>query len=156
MTAPPLPPLIPGAASPVGLSSAPPSRARRPLPLPRLGADVARHSDLVYAMSTVDKVGRIADRSVIRVLGWPAGTRLSVREQAGTLLVVPAAGGTCRIDRRGHLFCHSPRAAGVGCGTYWRHNRCGGVRADGSSGRHRSEQVAGVDACLSEASEGRP
>jgi hypothetical protein len=81
-----------------------PSRTRRPLPLPRLSRDVARHSGVVYAMSTVDKAGRIADRSVIRALGWPPGIQLTICEQAGSLVAVPADGGTCRVDRQGHMI----------------------------------------------------
>lgn len=82
----------------------PPSLMRRPLPLPRLGADVARHSDVAYAMSTVDKAGRIADRNIIRVLGSLPRTHLSIREQAGSLLMVAADAGDGRVDGRGHLI----------------------------------------------------
>ncbi|NMO50143.1 AbrB/MazE/SpoVT family DNA-binding domain-containing protein [Actinoplanes sp. TBRC 11911] len=55
-------------------------------------------------MSTVDKAGRVADRSVIRALDWPPGTRLTIREEAGSLVALPADGGTCRVDRQGHMI----------------------------------------------------
>jgi hypothetical protein len=55
-------------------------------------------------MSTVDRGGRIADRNVIRVLGWLPGIHLALREQDGSLLAVPADDGACRVDARGHLI----------------------------------------------------
>jgi hypothetical protein len=39
--------------------------------------------DTVYAVSAVDNSGRIADRSIVRTLGWVPGTRLDIRERAG-------------------------------------------------------------------------
>ncbi len=55
-------------------------------------------------MSTVDKSGRVADRSVVRLLGWLPGTRLEIRERAGVVVAEVAGDGVCRIDGRGHLI----------------------------------------------------
>lgn len=48
-------------------------------------------SDTAYALSAVDKSGRVADRSIVRVLGGMPGTRLDIREKAGTIVARPAA-----------------------------------------------------------------
>jgi bifunctional DNA-binding transcriptional regulator/antitoxin component of YhaV-PrlF toxin-antitoxin module len=68
-----------------------------------LGSDGSRSTDTVYALSAVDKSGRVADRSIVRVLGWLPGTRLDVRERAGLIMVGAACDGVCRIDAAGHL-----------------------------------------------------
>lgn len=60
-------------------------------------------ADTVYALSAVDKSGRVADRSIVRVLGWVPGTRLDIREQAGIIVVRPAADGVHCIGDRRHL-----------------------------------------------------
>jgi bifunctional DNA-binding transcriptional regulator/antitoxin component of YhaV-PrlF toxin-antitoxin module len=54
-------------------------------------------------LSAVDKSGRIADRSMVRTLGWAPGTRLDIREQAGIVVARTATDGVYRIDDRGHL-----------------------------------------------------
>ena len=54
-------------------------------------------------MATLDCHGRIADRTVLHALGWPAGHRLTVREAAGTLHVVPDPDGDAQITGQGHL-----------------------------------------------------
>jgi hypothetical protein len=54
-------------------------------------------------MSAVDKSGRVADRSIVRALGWMPGTRLDIREQAGIIVASAACDGVHRIDDRGHL-----------------------------------------------------
>jgi hypothetical protein len=71
------------------------SLAREPLPLPCLPP--RRTSAVVYGASAVDDRGRVADRVVLRALGWPAGHRLDIREAAGTLAVVPNPGGSHQI-----------------------------------------------------------
>jgi hypothetical protein len=70
-------------------------------------------ADTVYAVSAVDKSGRLADRSVIRVLGWVPGTRLTIRECGGTIVVSAGADGVHRISDRGHL--HLPLAVRRWC-----------------------------------------
>jgi hypothetical protein len=49
------------------------------------------------------KSGRVADRSVVRALGWCPGTRLDIREHRGLITIQPAGDGVHRIDDRGHL-----------------------------------------------------
>jgi hypothetical protein len=48
-----------------------------PLPLPDLPPE--RTSAVIYGASAVDDRGRVADRVVLRALGWPVGRRLDIR-----------------------------------------------------------------------------
>jgi hypothetical protein len=54
-------------------------------------------------MATLDCHGRIADRTVLHTLDWPAGHRLTMHESAGTLTVVPDPDGAAQVTRQGHL-----------------------------------------------------
>jgi len=74
---------------------------RVPLSLPDL--PLQRTSAVVYGASTVDDRGRVADRVVLRTLGWPAGHRLDIRESNGTLTVVPDPAGGGHVTGQGHL-----------------------------------------------------
>jgi hypothetical protein len=98
-----VPPVIPGTVRGRGVSAGSVLPSRRPLPLAVLSPDRARQAGLDYALSAVDKSGRIADRGIVRVLGWLPGTRLEVRERSGVMVAGAAAGGAGRIDGRGHL-----------------------------------------------------
>jgi hypothetical protein len=77
------------------------SLAREPLPLPCLPPQ--RTSAVVYGASAVDDRGRVADRVVLRALGWAAGHRLDIREATGSLTVVPDPTGTHQVTGQGHL-----------------------------------------------------
>jgi hypothetical protein len=70
-------------------------------------------TDTVYALSAVDKSGRVADRSIVRALGWVPGTRLDLRERAGVIVASAACDGVLCIDDRGHL--HLPLAVRRWC-----------------------------------------
>jgi hypothetical protein len=54
-------------------------------------------------MATLDCHGRIADRTLLHALGWPAGHRLTIGEAAGTLTVTPDPDGATQVTRQGHL-----------------------------------------------------
>jgi hypothetical protein len=58
---------------------------------------------MIYALSVVDKSGRIADRSIVRMLGWVPGTRLDVHERAGLIVVYPAEDGVHCLSERAFL-----------------------------------------------------
>lgn len=77
------------------------SLVREPLPLPCLPPQ--RTSAVVYGASAVDDRGRVADRVVLRALGWAVGHRLDIREAAGTLTVVPDPTGSHQVTGQGHL-----------------------------------------------------
>jgi hypothetical protein len=97
-----VPPLIPTAV-PGGVSAGPAGQGRRPPPVPALEPVPPPAAGVVYAVSAVDKSGRVADRGIVRALGWAPGTRLDIREQAGVIVASAAVGGTGRVDGRGHL-----------------------------------------------------
>jgi hypothetical protein len=51
----------------------------------------------------VDNRGRVADRALIAVLGWPAGTGLTVQETNGRLIIHPNECPVTMITKDGHL-----------------------------------------------------
>jgi hypothetical protein len=61
-----------------------------------------------YALTAVDRSGRIAARAILGGLGWAPGTRLAVRERAAVITVRPDPCGTCLVDGRGHLTVPLP------------------------------------------------
>jgi bifunctional DNA-binding transcriptional regulator/antitoxin component of YhaV-PrlF toxin-antitoxin module len=56
----------------------------------------------------LDDRGRIADRVVMRVLGWSAGLRLDIREASGVLTVLTAPDGSYQVTNQGHLRLPAP------------------------------------------------
>jgi hypothetical protein len=82
------------------------SLVRGPLPLPLL--ITARTSAIVYGLSAVDDRGRVADRVVMRALGWSAGLRLAIRETGGVLTVRNDPDGGYQITSQGHLRLPAP------------------------------------------------
>ncbi len=72
--------------------------------MPSLDSGSPRAVTIAYAVSAVDKSGRVADRNVVRAMGWAPGTRVSIRERGGTIVVAPATDGVHRIDDRGYLL----------------------------------------------------
>jgi hypothetical protein len=83
--------------------------------MPSLASGSKRAADIVYALSAVDKSGRVADRTVVRAMGWAPGTRVSIRECGGTIVVAPAVDGVHRINDRGHLPLPLPVRRGCLC-----------------------------------------
>jgi len=75
----------------------------RRLPLPLAALLEPREGSLLYAMTTVDQSGRIADRSVIRSMSWQASVRLDVYEQQGLIIVRPDNRGSQAVNGRGFL-----------------------------------------------------
>lgn len=74
-----VPPVIPRSGAARHAATGPAGRGRVPLPLPSLDRASAHALDIVYAVSAVDKSGRVADRHVVRVMGWAPGTRVPDR-----------------------------------------------------------------------------
>jgi hypothetical protein len=112
-----MPPVIPATRS-TDRAGAPGAKAtyrvRRPLPTPALAPRCPAASQSAYALSAVDKSGRVADRSIVRAVGWSPGTRLDIRERAGVIVVGPTPDGSHCIDDRGHL--HLPLTVRRWCG----------------------------------------
>jgi hypothetical protein len=96
-----LPPVIP-TPDPAARRAPAAGADRPPPPLPGLRPDAAAPS-AVYALTALDRNGRLADRSILRVLDWPAGRRLDIREHAGVITARPAADGAGWVDARGFL-----------------------------------------------------
>ena len=97
----PVSPVIPGSGgSPAHGRS--PSEVAQVLPLPRLAAGV-RTGAAVYGLATIDYHGRIAGRVVTGAVGWSAGTRLSIREDGGLIILVADRHGVFALTRSGNL-----------------------------------------------------
>ncbi|MEV0001490.1 AbrB/MazE/SpoVT family DNA-binding domain-containing protein [Micromonospora sp. NPDC050980] len=77
------------------------------LPSPRAGT-------MVYGLAAIDNSGRIADRAVIRALGWASGSRLHIREGGGVIVVRLDRQGVFTVSGQGHL--HLPAAVRHWCG----------------------------------------
>jgi len=102
--APVVPPLLPvsSRASSPGVAEL----VRGPLPLPSLIS--RRTSSVVYGVSALDDRGRVADRVVMRALGWSAGRRLGIHETAGVLTVLTDPNGSYQVTSQGHLRLPAP------------------------------------------------
>jgi len=71
------------------------------LPLPPLRFSPTRTATR-YAVTSVDRDGRLADRSVLRFMAWPAGSQLDLAVE-DRWIVVAGRGGDTRINERGFL-----------------------------------------------------
>ncbi|WP_239088130.1 hypothetical protein [Planosporangium mesophilum] len=95
-----IPPIAPAAGS---HHPSTPGNVRPSLPLPRLADTRIRTRATVYGLATLDCHGRASDLTVIRALGWAAGTRLNVRERGGLVLVTADRQGVFGLTTQGHL-----------------------------------------------------
>jgi hypothetical protein len=97
---PPIVPVVPSssATSAPGTSSG----ERRALPVSGLAVGV-RGAAVVYGVAAVDGRGRIADRVVTTALGWSPGTRLSIREDRGLILLAADERGVFSLTPQGHV-----------------------------------------------------
>ncbi|MFC4144741.1 AbrB/MazE/SpoVT family DNA-binding domain-containing protein [Micromonospora mangrovi] len=68
----------------------------------------------MYGLAAIDNSGRIADRTLIRALGWEPGTRLHVREVSSVIVVRLDRQGVFTVTGQGHL--HLPAAVRHWCG----------------------------------------
>lgn len=100
-----IPPLLPHGGTRAG-SPGVVALVRGPLPLPSLIS--RRTSTVVYGLSALDDRGRLADRVVMRALGWSAGLRLDIGEKAGILTVLTAPDGAYQVTNQGHLRLPAP------------------------------------------------
>jgi hypothetical protein len=57
----------------------------------------------MYRVAAVDRCGRLAERSVMRALGWSPAVRLDIAEATGTLIVRADQTGAFRTTGHGHL-----------------------------------------------------
>jgi hypothetical protein len=71
------------------------------LPIPALADDI-RHTNARLVVTTVDRDGRLADRSPVTYVGWSAGTTVQQHVEPGPVIVVRAGEGI-PITRRDHV-----------------------------------------------------
>jgi hypothetical protein len=109
-----VPLLVPASLPPRTDDRGVPSRAGgRPLPLPSLVARRARTT--VYGLAGVDDRGRVADRNLIRALGWTCATRLDMRVAAGRVVITAVPDGARGLAGRDRLPlpAHLRRGCGI-------------------------------------------
>jgi bifunctional DNA-binding transcriptional regulator/antitoxin component of YhaV-PrlF toxin-antitoxin module len=108
MTARPVAPVIPPAASP-GRRPGKPGTGH-PVPL----ASPPGRPDVVYGFGRIDASGRVADRVTISALGWRGGDRLTVTAQAGVMIARRDPGGMVTVPSRPYVVI--PAALRRRCG----------------------------------------
>jgi hypothetical protein len=101
-----VPALLPRSDRVVAGGTAAMSLARGPLPLPSLIA--GRTSNVVYGLAALDDRGRVADRFVMRALGWCAGLGLAIEETGGVLTIRTDPHGDHQVTGQGHLRLPAP------------------------------------------------
>lgn len=79
---------------------------RRSLPIPSLIPQ--RMTAVVYGLSALDDRGRLADRTIMGVLGWSAGLRLNITETRGLLVIRSQEHGEFHVTGQGHLRVPAP------------------------------------------------
>ena len=108
MTARPVAPVIPPAASP-GRRPGKPGTGH-PVPL----ASPPGRPDVVYGFGRIDASGRVADRATIAALGWRGGDRLTVTAEAGVRIARRDPGGMVTVPARPYIVI--PAALRSRCG----------------------------------------
>lgn len=95
-------PIIPPSMRGKRRSGQSPNRAAyRHVTVPRLHAIRERSS--TYGVAALDDRGRIADRLILASLGWVPGTRLTIAERIGLVVVSVDAAGSSKVTPQGHL-----------------------------------------------------
>lgn len=111
-------PIVPDAA-PGKAADSSARTAGQPLPLIAVPTSrPPRQTNVLYRMAAVDHRGRVADRHITAALGWNAGTRLSIREHDGLLVVTADPHGVFKPTKEGYLRlpADARRAAGLSSG----------------------------------------
>ncbi len=97
-----------------------PARARggadgvRRLPLAGPAAGARCPEGVVYGLGRIDASGRVADREVVRALGWRGGDRLTLTADAGVVVARCDPGGMVVVPARPYLVI--PAALRRRCG----------------------------------------
>jgi hypothetical protein len=68
----------------------------------------------VYGLAGVDDRGRVADRTIIRALGWTTDTRLSMRVDDGRVVIAVMADGDHGLVGRDRVALPASMRHGVG------------------------------------------
>ncbi len=99
-----VPPVLPASGRVAAHSIA--TVVRGPLPLPSLPP--RRTSTVVYGLSAIDDRGRVADRVILRTMGWSAGLRLDIHETGGVFTITTDPDGNHQVTNQGHLRLPAP------------------------------------------------
>lgn len=103
-----VPAVVPSGGEASGVGSVPSrSTSTRPMSLAGLAPE-ARAASMVAAIASVDGRGRIAERSVVRALGWQAGQRLQFRPLQQAVLVRPDSQGLFTVTGQGYVRLPAP------------------------------------------------
>jgi hypothetical protein len=84
VTAPLIAPVIPASGRPSARGRRTSGSGRR-LPVAVVPVPPAVPDDVLYGFGRIDVAGRVADRAVIRALGWRCGDRLTLTAEAGVV-----------------------------------------------------------------------
>ncbi len=79
----------------------PPAPAEPPGPLPLIDLrQLSRDTTMLYGTGRVDASGRVANRDIVRALGWQPGDKLEVIPAPGGIVILPAPDGLLRVPLR--------------------------------------------------------
>ena len=100
-------------------SPAPSGSPASGLPVPRVGR-LQRITTAKYTVTTSDRHGRLADRSLLKAMGWAAGQNLTIRpgQAPDTIVIRAETAGPAALSSHG--FLRLPSAV-----RYWCHIREG-------------------------------
>jgi hypothetical protein len=107
--------------------------AASPGQVPALAADV------VYGLGRIDASGRVADRTVIRALGWHDGDRLTLTASAGVVTARRDPDGLAVLPPRHYIVI--PATLRYRCGLLPVPGRAGGAEPAGGGGRGAAAAV---------------
>jgi len=95
-------PVIPSAARVSARARGVAGGVRR-LPLAGPAAGLRCPEGVVYGLGRIDASGRVADRAVIRALGWREGDRLTITAEASVVVARRDPGGMVVVPARPYL-----------------------------------------------------
>ena len=113
MTAPLIAPVIPSSARP-SVRGRRVAGAGRPLPVAAVLVPPPAPQDVLYGFGRIDAAGRVADRAVIRALGWCCGDRLTMTAEAGVVTARRDPGGMIAMTAKPYIVI--PAALRRRCG----------------------------------------
>jgi hypothetical protein len=67
-----------------------------------------RTTAIVYGLPALDDRGRLADRTIMQVLGWSAGLRLNISETRELLVIRSQEHGEFQVTGQGYLRVPAP------------------------------------------------
>ncbi len=113
MTAPLIAPVIPSSARP-SVRGRRAAGAGRRLPVAAVPMPPPAPQDVLYGFGRIDAAGRVADRAVIKALGWCCGDRLTLTAEAGVVTARRDPGGMIAMTAKPYIVV--PAALRRRCG----------------------------------------